>query len=228
MTPAASVARAQVISDRRWAWTAAAAVAAVAFTMAIALTNQPYFELVNGWVRADEPVARGAVYSSYLLLIGLAVVVWRPGAFCLGVGETFARWRLVGGSTVGMAALTMVVLTVVSGTPYANARWENEVVIVPLTEELVFRGVLFSALLAAMRRLHPPATAAALAIGTNAIAFALGHATNLFWLPGSFVLPQVAYAGVIGVVAAFVMLRTRSVYPAMLVHAAVNAVVVAF
>jgi len=43
-----------------------------------------------------------------------------------------------------------------------------------------------------------------------------------------FVLPQVAYAVVIGLVAAFVMLKTRSVYPAMLVHAAVNAVVVAF
>jgi hypothetical protein len=33
---------------------------------------------------------------------------------------------------------------------------------------------------------------------------------------------------VIGLVAAFAMLKTRSVYPAMLVHAAVNAVVVAF
>jgi membrane protease YdiL (CAAX protease family) len=40
-------------------------------------------------------------------------------------------------------------------------------------------------------------------------------------------VPQVAYAVIIGLVAAFVMLKTRSVYPAMLVHAAVNAVVVA-
>ncbi len=228
MTVAASVAARPTTNERRWGLTAAAAAAAVAFTMAISLTNQPYFELVNGFVGAEESVARGAVYSSYLLLIGLAVVLWSPGAFGLGLGETLRRWRLVVGAMVGMAGLTTAVLLLISGTPYADARWENEVVIVPVTEELVFRGVLFTVLLAAMSRLHPPTTAAGLAIGTNAGAFALGHATNLLWLPASFVVPQVAYAAVIGAVAAVVMLKTRSVYPAILVHAAVNAVVVAF
>lgn len=220
--------RAWTISRRRWAWTAAAAVAAAAFTMAVAIMNQPYFELLNRWVGAEDPVARGAIYSSYLLLIGLAIALWRPYAFGLGLGDSIRRWRLVVGAAAGMAALTAVVLLAVSATPYADASWVNEVVIVPLTEELVFRAVLFSALLVAMSRLHPPATAATLAIVINALAFGLGHATNLFWLPASFVVPQVAYAVVIGVVAAFVMLKTRSVYPAMLVHAAVNAVVVVF
>ena len=56
----------------------------------------------------------------------------------------------------------------------------------------------------------------------------VGHATNLFWLAATFVVPRVAYAVVIGLVAAFAILKTRSVYPAMLVHAAVNAVAVAF
>jgi membrane protease YdiL (CAAX protease family) len=227
MTAAASVA-AHPIGGRRWALTAAAAVAAVAFTMAIALTNQPYFELLNRWIGADDPVARGAVYSSYLLLIGLAIALWRPRAFGLGLGDTISQWRLVGGAVVGMAALTAVVLLAMSPTPYADAAWQNEILLVPVSEELVFRAVLFSALLAAMGRLHAPARAAPLAIGISAAAFALGHATNLFWLPASFVVPQVAYALVIGLVAAFVMLKTRSVYPAMLVHAAVNAVVVAF
>jgi len=219
---------ASAISGRRWALTAAAAVAAAAFTMAVALTNQPYFELVNRWIGAEDPVARGAIYSSYLLLIGLAIALRRPNAFGLGLGDAIRRWRLVVGAAAGMAALTAVVLLAVSPTLYADASWVNEVVIVPLTEELVFRAVLFSALLVAMSRLHPPATAASLAIGINALAFGLAHATNLFWLPASFVVPQVAYAVVIGLVAAFVMLRTRSVYPAMLVHAAVNAVVVVF
>jgi membrane protease YdiL (CAAX protease family) len=134
----------------------------------------------------------------------------------------------VAAAVVGMAALTAAVLSVVSPTPYADASWINEVVIVPVSEELVFRGVLFSVLLGAMSRFHPPTTAALLAIGLNAVSFGLGHAANLFWLPASFVVPQVAYAVIIGLVAAFVMLRTRSVYPAVLVHAAVNAVVVAF
>lgn len=228
MTAAASVVTQPTAGGRRWAWTAAAAVAGVAFSLAIALTNQPYFELVNQWVGATGPVARGAVYSSYLLLIGVAITVWRPRAFGLCVGNSFRRWRLVVGAAAGMAALTAVVLLAVSPTPYAEASWVNEVVIVPLTEELVFRAVVFSALLAAMSRLHAPAAAALLAIGISAVAFGLGHATNLFWLPATFVVPQVVYAVVIGLVAAFVMLRTRSVYPSMLVHAAVNAVVVAF
>ena len=219
---------ASTIAGRRWAFTTAAAVAAVAFTMAVALTNQPYFELLNRWIGAEDPVARGAIYSSYLLLIGLSIALWRPAAFGLGLGDAIRRWRLVVGAPAGMAALTAVVLLAVSSTPYAHASWVNEVVIVPLTEELVFRAVLFSALLVAMSRLHPPATAASLAIAINALAFGLGHATNLLWLPASFVVPQVAYAIVIGLVAAFVMLKTRSVYPAMLVHAAVNAVVVVF
>ena len=98
----------------------------------------------------------------------------------------------------------------------------------PACASPVFRAVLFSALLATMSRLHAPAAAALLAIGINAVAFGLGHATNLFWLPATFVVPQVVYAVVIGLVAALVMLKTRSVYPSMLVHAAVNAVVVAF
>ena len=229
MTAAISfTARRRVTAGRRWALTTAAAVAAVAITMTIALTNKPYFDMVNRLIGADDPVARGAIYSSYLLLIGLAITLWRPGGFGLGLGDTIRRWRLVAAAVVGMAALTVVVLLVMSPTPYADASWINEVVIVPVSEELVFRAVLFSALLAAMSRLHPPATAALLAIGINAGAFGLGHAANLFWLPAAFVVPQVAYAVVIGLVAAFVMLKTRSVYPAILVHAAVNAVVVAF
>jgi len=220
--------RVPTIGARLWILTAAAGLAAAAFTTAVALTNQPYFELLNRWIGAEEPITRGAIYSSYLLLIGLAIALWRPTAFGLGLGDSIRRWRLVLGAAAGMAALTAVVLLALPTTPYADASWVNEVVIVPFTEDLVFRAVLFSGLLIAMSRLHRPAVAASLAIGINALAFGLGHATNLFWLPASFVLPQVAYAIVIGLVAAFVMLKTRSAYPAMLVHAAVNAVVVAF
>lgn len=116
MTAAVSVAARPATARRRGALTTAVAVAAVAFTMAIALTNQPYFDAVNRLIGADDPVARGAIYSSYLLLIGLAITPWRPGAFGLGLGDTIRRWRLVAAAVVGMAALTAVVLSVVSPT----------------------------------------------------------------------------------------------------------------
>jgi membrane protease YdiL (CAAX protease family) len=128
----------------------------------------------------------------------------------------------------GMAALTAGVLLLVPPTPYADAHWVNEVLIVPVTEELVFRGVLVTVLLAALSRLHRPAAAAVLAVAIGAMAFGVGHAANALFLSAAFVMAQVTYAVLIGLVAGTLMVRTRSIVPAILVHAAVNAVVVAF
>ncbi|HJP88736.1 MAG TPA: CPBP family intramembrane glutamic endopeptidase [Candidatus Limnocylindrales bacterium] len=213
---------------RRWVWTVLVAVAATAAVMAVALTNQPYFDLLNRWVGGVDPLGRGALYSSYLLLIGLAFVVRRPAAYGIRLGDTVARWRLVTGAVAGMAALTAIVLVLLPTTPYADASWLNEVVIVPVTEELVFRGVLITLVLAALSRLHSPSPAAIMAVSIGALAFGLGHAANIFTLPAGFVIAQVTYAILIGLVAGTVMVRTRSIVPAILVHAAVNAVVVAF
>jgi membrane protease YdiL (CAAX protease family) len=228
MTAAVDVAAASAIGSRRWIWTAVVAVAAIAATMAVALTNQPYFELVNGWFGADDPLTRGALYSSYLLLIGSAVVARSAAAYGIRLGDTLTHWRTVVIAVGGMAALTTGVLLLVPTTPYADAHWVNEVVIVPVTEELVFRGVLVTTLLVVLSRLHRSSTAAALAVVIGAVAFALGHAANALSLPVSFVVAQVTYAVVIGLVAGTMMVRTRSIIPAILVHAAVNAVVVAF
>jgi membrane protease YdiL (CAAX protease family) len=212
----------------RWPWTVSAAIGAVAATMAVALTNQPYFELVNGWVRAGEPLSRGAVYSSYLLLIGIAVVAHDPAAYAIRLGDTLTHWRAVIAAVVGMAALTAGVLLLIPATPYADAHWVNEVVAVPVTEELVFRGVLVTLLLAVLSRVHGPTAAAILAVAIGSMAFGMGHVANAMMLPASFVFAQVIYAVLIGLVAGALMLRTGSIVPAILVHAAVNGVVVAF
>lgn len=211
-----------------WLRTAGWGFLITVLAIAVALTNQVFFDAVNRWIAATGPLARGAIYSSYLLLLALPVISRNPAGYGLGLADAPRRWRLVLGVTVGMAALTAAVLTLVRATPYADANWVSEVVIVPLTEELFFRAVLLTWLLSALRRLHPPRTAAALAVAINAGAFAVAHSANLLSLPASFVLPQVAYAAVVGLVAATAMLKTSSVYPAILVHAAVNAVVVAF
>ncbi|HEX5825015.1 MAG TPA: CPBP family glutamic-type intramembrane protease [Candidatus Limnocylindrales bacterium] len=61
----------------------------------------------------------------------------------------------------------------------------------------------------------------------DGIAFGLGHLANATSLAIGFVLGQAAFASVLGMACAYLMAKTRSVYPAMLLHAVVNAVVVA-
>ena len=80
------------------------------------------------------------------------------------------------------------------------------VVMAPVTEELLYRGVGLSLLLA---RVGTP-----VAVAVTAVLFGLGH---------GLVLSLAAFVW-FGIVVALVRLRTNSVYPAIAVHSAFNAV----
>ncbi|HEX8776479.1 MAG TPA: CPBP family intramembrane glutamic endopeptidase [Rhodanobacter sp.] len=79
----------------------------------------------------------------------------------------------------------------------------------PLVEELLFRGVLLSALL---RRLRT-----AWAMLASAALFALVHLPDLHWL--WYALPNLA---LLGVVLAWLRLRSGSLWPAVIAHASNN------
>ncbi|WP_426663430.1 CPBP family intramembrane glutamic endopeptidase [Rhodanobacter aciditrophus] len=79
----------------------------------------------------------------------------------------------------------------------------------PLVEELLFRGVLLSALL---RRLRP-----VWAMLASATMFALVHLPDLHWL--WYALPNLA---LLGVVLAWLRLRSGSLWPAVIAHASNN------
>jgi membrane protease YdiL (CAAX protease family) len=181
---------------------------------------------VNRVVGASETVARGLVFSSWLVLVGGAVVVWRPAAFGFRLGDIRRHSRLVLGTLLGAMALTAALLRLVGATPYSDASLVVESVVVPVTEELVFRAVLLTILLALLVRLHDERTAAVLAVAGNGVAFGLGHLANATSLSAGFVVAQAIFACVLGLGCAFLMIRTRSVYPAIALHAVVNAVVV--
>jgi membrane protease YdiL (CAAX protease family) len=202
------------------------AVLACVVSVAVGLANTAYFDFVNGFIGARETVARGVLFSSWLVLIGGLVVVWRPARFGFQIGDLRSHWRLVTGSLVAGALGTAALLTITGTTPYSDASLFIEVVVVPVTEELVFRAVLLTVLVAVFALLHPPRTATLLAVAVNAIAFGLAHIGNAMFIDLAFVLPQVAFASVLGLACAGLMAVTRSVYPAILLHAVVNAVVV--
>jgi membrane protease YdiL (CAAX protease family) len=206
--------------------TSAVLAATVVGTLAIASLNGVWFDLINAVADATGSVARGLLYSSWLVLIGGAVVIRRPRAFGFRLGVIPRHLPLIAVATGGASAGTWLILRGIGPTPYSDAPLFIEAIVVPLTEELVFRAVLLTILLVTLSRLWAVRTAVALAISFDALAFGAGHLANLTAVPTLFTIGQAGFATVLGGLCAFVMVRTRSVYPAILLHAAVNTTVV--
>jgi membrane protease YdiL (CAAX protease family) len=116
------------------------------------------------------------------------------------------------------------------GTPYSSNQWlVTEVFTVPVVEETVWRGVVFTLLLLALRRVHDERSAGWWAIILSGVAFGLMHGLNaLTGAPLAFVAPQVLNATIWGLVYGYARYKTDSVYPPMLLHGAMNLIVVLF
>jgi membrane protease YdiL (CAAX protease family) len=217
---------AQRRSARRVALTVAVAALAVATTFLVAALDSVWFDAVNRIAHLTDAVGRGLLFSSWLLVIGGAIVIWRPASWGLRLGETRRHLGLIAATGVGATVATIVILRLIGSTPYSDASLFIEAVDVPITEELVFRAVLLTVLLVVLRRLWAHRSATVLAIGIDAAAFGAAHLANLAATPTPFTIGQAAFATVLGGLCAFLMVRTRSVFPAMFLHAAVNATVV--
>jgi membrane protease YdiL (CAAX protease family) len=115
-----------------------------------------------------------------------------------------------------------------STTPYSGNQWlVTEIVTVPLVEETFWRGLVFAVLLAAFGRLYPSATSRHLTVWLSGLAFGALHAANaLAGVPPAFALLQAASAAVWGVLYGYARAQTASIYPPLLLHAAMNLVVV--
>jgi membrane protease YdiL (CAAX protease family) len=199
---------------------------AIAGSLIVALLNQPYFELLNGFVGASEAIPRALLFSSWLVLIGGPLVVWRPARFGFTSGNIRRSWRAIVVVCLAAGAATWAILRLTGRIPYSDASLFVESVLVPLTEELLFRGVLLAVLLVAFGRLVKRSLAVPLAIVVNGIAFGFAHLANATSLDIGFVAPQAAFAVALGLACAWLAVRTRSVYPAMILHGVVNGVVV--
>jgi membrane protease YdiL (CAAX protease family) len=202
------------------------AVAAVGTALVVAMVNQPYFDLLNGVVDAQDAIPRALVFSSWPVLVAAPFVLWRPAWIGFRLGDTVAEWRVVAAACAVGAVATAAILRVTGRIPYSDASLVVESVIVPVSEELLFRGVALAILIAVLARLYRTSTAIALAVVLDGVAFGLAHLANATSLDLGFVAPQAAFAIVLGTACGWLAIRTRSVVPAMLLHAAVNAVVV--
>jgi len=127
-----------------------------------------------------------------------------------------------------MSVFAAAALTLVGSNPFRGANPIIQVVAVPLSEELVFRGVLFTLVLGALSRVHPSGRALWLAVVISGVAFGIGHLNNLGSYDATFVVAQSVYASVLGVAGGWLRGRTSSVLPPILMHAAVNLVALVY
>jgi membrane protease YdiL (CAAX protease family) len=208
----------------------------IAFSLAFVLLDGAYYRLAAPRFPAVGQSAWlatlwGVVSRAHLLALLVPLGLWRPRLLGFQVGGTWQHWRwLLGLLLVNCGVIAAYLWLARSSTPYSGNQWlVTEVITVPLVEETLWRGLVFAVVLGALRRWHAPAASRHLAVWFSGLAFGLLHAANLLaGVPATFVAFQTLNAVVWGVAYGYARARTGSVYPPMLLHGAMNLVVVLF
>jgi membrane protease YdiL (CAAX protease family) len=209
---------------RRGLLTVAVLIGAVAGAYAFAWVNSRYAAWVQDALSLDSALAQGLAFSAFPLAIGLSISLVHPTLFGLRLGRALGRIGQIVGVTAGLCAIAAVSLISIGGSPFRGAEPLIQAVAVPVSEELIFRGVLFGLLLLVLGRLHPMEAALPLAVVVSAVAFGLAHLNNIGSYDTVFVVMQSAYAMILGLGAGYLRATTGSVVPAMAAHSAVNIV----
>jgi len=211
-------------------------LALIAFCALFVVADRAYYLLLAERfpsVGTSAPLASlwGIASRAHVLLPAIAVAVWRPREIGLTFGRTATHWRMIAIMLLVNCGVIAGYLWVTGGgTPYSGNQWLlTEVVTVPVVEELVWRGVVFAALMAALVPVYGEATGAHLTVWLCGLAFGALHVANaLAGVPIAFAAIQALSAMVWGVMYGYARARTGSIYPAILLHAAMNLVVVLF
>ena len=206
------------------------------FIAAFVLLDNAYFKFADArfpHVGSSTGLANlwGIVSRAHLLLLIVPLAFWQPRLFGFQAGKIRKHWRML---TIMLLANCGVIAAYLfltgSSTPYSGNQWLlTEVLTVPLVEEIFWRGLVFTGLLLLFRKIYGEKTSVVLAVWLSGIAFGLLHANNLAaGVPLQFVAIQVLNATVWGVVYGYARAKTESIYPAILLHSAMNLVVILF
>lgn len=200
---------------------------------AFVLLDQGHNRLVGPLFPSTDTAWSATVYGVVTrlhLILPLAVLaLWRPRLVGFRSGRTRRHLRALLIVLLANCGIVGGYLVLAGGsTPYSGDQWlVTEVVTVPIVEEVMWRGVVLGALLWAFERAAQQRAAAPLAVWCSGLAFGLLHGANvLAGLPAAFVVLQVVNATVWGVVYGYARVRTGSIYPPIVLHAAMNATVV--
>jgi uncharacterized protein len=208
----------------------------LAFVALFVLVDDAYFKFANSWfpsVGSSPWLASlwGVVSRLHLLILIVPLAVWKPRFFGFQTGQIRQHGRMLLVMLLANCGVIAAYLWLThSSTPYSGNQWlVTEVITVPLVEEIFWRGLVFSTLLILLGRLYPANTSHTLSVWLSGLAFGLLHANNLIaGVPPQFVAIQVLNAMVWGVVYGYARAKTGSIYPPILLHAAMNLVVILF
>lgn len=197
---------------------------ACASSFLLALSTRFVYAFLRDRFNVTGKVYQDILFFSYFVWLGLLVTMGKPGLFGFHMGRCRRYWKLVLAVALFTGLSTSAYILLNGPTPYHGGILQllPNLLLVPLGEEMIFRGILFVALLHFLDQLHPPKTSAALAILFSAIGFGLAHANNLFYNPIGFTLFQIFYSTVFGLVFGYVRYKTDSLYPPILFHAIMN------
>jgi membrane protease YdiL (CAAX protease family) len=217
-------------------FTALIILAIAAFITLFVLVDNAYFKFADTHfpnVGSSAWLATwwGVVSRAYLLLLIIPLVLWRPRLFGFQIGRTRQYWYMILITLlVNCGVIAAYLWLTGSTTPFSGNQWLiTEVVIVPLVEKTFWRGIVFTVLLVAMRKIYSENASNHLAVWLTGLAFGLLHANNILaGVPIAFVTVQVLNAAVWGVVYGYARAKTESLYPPILLHAAMNFTVILF
>ena len=157
-----------------------------------------------------------------LLFLGLMPVFWARRFFGYQMGDIAKHWKLLFGLALFFIGAPLIYRLVAGSTPFGANTWFFEGVVVPLAEESLFRGILFSSMLWGFGQLYPERTAKTWTLILSTIVFASSHLNNLGHYPTGFILFQVGFSLILGLAFGYSLLKTRSIYPAFALHALFN------
>ena len=203
-------------------------LAAIAFSVLFLWVNTLNYNWLSPRFEPAGDTIWGIMQRLFILIPVALLSIWRHKEMGFQVGRTKEHWRMLALMLAANVGIVGGYVLLSGGTPYSGpGMLVNEVVTVPLAEELLWRGALFAGLLALLRRVHAEETAALLAGWFSGICFGLLHANNaLYGYPLAFVALQTLNATVWGVVYGIARAKTGSIYPPLIFHAAMNLAVV--
>lgn len=217
--------------NRNMLWAGMVFLTCLAFSALFAWVNGMNYNWLSPlYERSLNHTTWGLLQRWYLILFALVISVWKPKQVGFQFGKITRHWKMLLIMLVLNVSVIGGYLLLTGATPYTGMDLLlNEVITVPLVEEIVWRGIVFAAMLAALQKVFPEDSSGTLTAWFSGICFGLLHATNaLFGYPLAFVLLQTVNATLWGVVYGFARAKTASIYPPIVLHAAMNLVVVLF
>jgi membrane protease YdiL (CAAX protease family) len=196
----------------------------VALVWGVVFANNMIYEALSTQHPYVSSFLNDIFSDAVMLFVAFMPVIWAPKFFGYQFGAISRHWKLLLGMTIFFVGAPLLYRLLVGETPFGVNTWFFEGIVVPLAEEGLMRGILFSMLLWGFRDMIKESPAGWLTVIFSTLIFASAHLNNLGSYPAGFVLFQVGFSTIVGLAFGYTRMKTDSIYPAIVLHALFNLV----